>query len=41
MVQILFVISGVQVGMSEIMLCGLGLIVIFLLVRNVVMPPKE
>jgi hypothetical protein len=38
---ILFMINGVRVGTSEIMIILLGLFVVFLILRNLIVQPKR
>jgi len=38
---ILFMVSGVNVGASEIIIILLGLFVVFLIMRNIFVQPKQ
>lgn len=38
---VLFMVNGTNIGASEIMIIILGLFVVFLIVRNIVVQPKE
>jgi len=38
---ILFMINGVNVGLSELMIILLALFVVFLVIRNIIVQPKQ